>query len=698
MATQQYLPRGYGGSRYAGASLGVPYVSAYDPSVAGRYAGLMQQEYGKAISANQALALREGEIGDIMTQDIEGREDVLGKYKGRIDKIKEAYNQDLALAAPELARTIVEERSNPWYAKNVRYNKEFERRQKLIDQFGPNLQFTRDLPTGRLQDMEMEDIGFEYYNRQHLQQLFQEQFGKQALRKGDLELSDIPGYPGFVKTSQQLGLNEIEVAQLGEEQAYGFIEDSLEGMGLSPTPENIAMLRREFDDWAGSNLIRGAQESIKPRPTTTGGGSDLPFQLFPEESQLVKVEEEREPTPSRVEAKKEGRDIMDRYNSKELTFEEQVALEQNPDLVSEIENTPLKKSFTSNVGKVFKDSDIKDLIVSELRSNTTSIQSAFNGVTSALEKVGLLEVFPLAGEGGSTLYKLDGEPENLSQSEYRKIIKPLTSEYGNMKSYSHSEGAKQLARRVTAEVNKMVETGIYAISGDANVNVKQYFENVMLAATAKNLSASGVYITKGSGKDKDFSEQRSERKLNSLKNLKNNIRFGTVTYRESGPKGKPPELVMSTNEGNVHIPLKGEQGDIHGMQLSLLTTDPKIINDVFNASYDEILSKKGGSIPVGEAFGDPSLKIPGMTNIYRIDSDGQRMYVAPVGDNQLQASTPNELLQRIAAYVNLLTQQGAMQVQNPTLEFLVKRVSQLMTPKERKETNLGAIQSLMQFQ
>ena len=122
MATQQYLPRNYGGSRYSNQTLGTPFVSAYDPNVVGRYAGLMQQEYAKSTAANLATAGREAEIGDIMSRDPEGKEEVLGAYRDKVSRIKEAYGSDLALAGPELARAIVEERSNPWYAKNVQYN------------------------------------------------------------------------------------------------------------------------------------------------------------------------------------------------------------------------------------------------------------------------------------------------------------------------------------------------------------------------------------------------------------------------------------------------------------------------------------------------------------------------------------------------------------------------------------------------
>ena len=253
------------------AKVGVSFQPTYDPSHDQQIGALIQQEGQKAQAAMAGIQSQEAATGDIFSYDIEGREKRLSEFRSKTGEIKEKFGNDLAQAAPALAQAVVAERSNPWYQKNKLYTKEYERRQKLQDQFGPNLITMKDLPQGDLAGVDMDDIKYEAINRQNLYQIWNEELGDLGDKISDLGLSTDPKFAGMLKHWQLKGLTENQRLELVK--SYGpMIDQMLEERGWPNTPENRDMLAAEFDQWS-KQLIGGESSRYMQDPAYDDSGS-----------------------------------------------------------------------------------------------------------------------------------------------------------------------------------------------------------------------------------------------------------------------------------------------------------------------------------------------------------------------------------------------------------------------------------------
>jgi len=251
--------------------LATPYVSAYNPANTQRFSDLMQQEYQKAASAKAALNQFGAQVGDIPTQDIEGRDQRLSEFDEQVNKIKDIYNNDLALAAPDLATAIMKERQNPWYQKNRKYMEQSQRRQELLDKFGPNILFVNDLPQGNLNQMSMDDINFEYLNRLHLDQRLKEQYGKLAEKRTDLEVTQ--DKYGMLKYGYRKGLTPKERQELIADATQNYLPGLLKDLGFENNPQAASMVANELGDWVEGNLY-DQYDYTRVKNPMAGSGSD----------------------------------------------------------------------------------------------------------------------------------------------------------------------------------------------------------------------------------------------------------------------------------------------------------------------------------------------------------------------------------------------------------------------------------------
>jgi len=256
---------------------GIPYQSVYDPANDQRTAQLMMGENQKAMQALAGVQAQQAATGDIFSYDEAGKKERIDEFKGRTSQIKDKFNNDLALAAPALAQTIADERTNPWYQKNAAYTEQYQRRQKLVDQFGPNLMMFKDLPTGNLKDVNMEDINFEYLNRQHLYDIYKQNMGHLANKLTPIGLHKDPNNAGMLRSGQRKGLTENEALEAAKEHS-AVIDQIIQERGLTDTPEVRNTLRAEQDLWAQNNLVGGTAYQYRQDPTfdTSGGGNVFP--------------------------------------------------------------------------------------------------------------------------------------------------------------------------------------------------------------------------------------------------------------------------------------------------------------------------------------------------------------------------------------------------------------------------------------
>lgn len=240
---------------YNQPGVALSYVSSYDPSFDNNLVNLQNQENQKAMMAVAGMSERESQIGDVFSHDVKGKQEVVKSFQDKINRVKEVYNNDLALAAPALSSAIAKERQNPWYQKNALYNQELERRQKLTDQFGPNILFNKNLPQlgedKSLNDVQMEDIGFDYLNLQHVKQTLDQQFGALAKKKKDLGMKDIGD--GFIAFGERMGLSDKELANLKSKNPE-FLDNLLAQSGIQPTDQTRSVLSNYVSTWMDTNL------------------------------------------------------------------------------------------------------------------------------------------------------------------------------------------------------------------------------------------------------------------------------------------------------------------------------------------------------------------------------------------------------------------------------------------------------------
>ena len=183
-----------------------------------------------------------------------------------------------------------------------------------------------------------------------------------------------------------------------------------------------------------------------------------------------------------------------------------------------------------------------------------------------------------------------------------------------------------------------------------------------------------------------------------------------VTYDESSLSGTPPTLIIETDKKDIKggpntrisIPLSGEQGKIHAMQIALMTTSPNVINDAFDYTYDQILSEGGDSAKVSNLIGQ---NVPGFSDVIREEENGKIIYTAPIAgiDRPLESNSPYDLLQKVAIYNYIdairsgRSTDEAFLLENPQLEYLIRKTRQELTPKDIKENNFKVISALQQI-
>jgi len=704
---QQYLPATYNMPRYANTQIGVPFVSAYDPTVNDRYLGLVQQEYQKAFSANQALAAREAEIADIFSIDEAGKEETLGKYRSKIGAIREAYNQDLALAAPQLARAVAEERANPWYGKNVQYNKEFERRQKLLDQFGPNIRITKDLPQGSLNDMDMEDISFNYWNQAMADEMLQRDLGKAASMTRTLSPEPHPDYPDLYAYERTLkGLDETEAAEAAQRGAKRIIQ-SLENSGVTVDDTMREQIIEHAGLWADKNLRGGiTKRPIQIGSITGGSGSGNNGQFYSPGSRLIYTGNVVGDIPSEKEQKKAGEGLYEAYQEGTMTPEQEDFWNKNADLSEALtyEKQAAEENFSGGFDRIKK--HVEDAPIEEIKIGLQKgLQQdlSFEDALSASDVVERTETpnMMVYGAPPEITYSINGKPLDDLQ------LNQLRSKYND----AERKKKRFLEDTLVEVANRMFPHGArrgYAVSAtsDAIDRVNAYVAGTMIGPETdydKLRERYGIKIYKDSGKEK-----RSEKKVGkSLKAIGNfdfepSKQMGAIKYI-GADSNNAPEIQIKTSEGRIEIPLKDLEGQQHGMQLSLILNNPDLINDVFNYNYDTALNKRGGSVPVSEVLGIPKQieEDLGIGNIRRVKANeeianylgvekGTKVYISEIeGEGAIVRETPNELIFGIATHIGNL---GLIRATDPLYQYLYLQNNELATPKDIKDSNLARMQ------
>jgi len=730
MAQQQYLPASYGNlPRYASTTLGVPYVSAYDPSVSDRYGQMMQQEYMKGTAANQGLAQREAEIGDIYSEDLEGKEEVLGKYKGKIDKIREAYGHDLALAAPELARAVAQERSNPWYAKNVKYTQESQRRQKLLDQYGPNVLFMpgKDLPQGNLNQIDMEDIGFDYVNRLHLQDNFQTTYGDYAKKTTDLGLEIDPEFPAFAKQRTRKGITDTELNDLAEGEGRDYITNLLEGMNLEPTPENIEMLTGEFKSW-GKGLIGGEDVRVMQNyGFDADGGGGVSGQPLAPPNRLIYTGQVQDEILSDKEREKEGETLYQSYKKGDATPEQENFFNENQDLLKKFEYTEQAKKFKFGWSIPKSTEKVRvsvpgglpltvklpyKVTAEDMNEIESSLQQGIVDNLSFSEALQTSKVIdlvtpPEAYQGDGTGMSMPSYYAINNEKIRKRDLADLREQY-NKATQQKKKDIDQYERELSERMFPNTGRAGYVISATEGTidKVNEYLAGTMIGTETDYDSLSkrtGITVYKDSGNNK--SDRATGNALQAIGNFDFDAskQMGAIKYIGPGSRGTAPSLTIKTSEGRVEVPLGGFTGSQHGMQLSLLVNNPTIINDVFNYNYDSILDKTGGSVEISNVLGlDQSiLEEAGLSNIARIKAntqvadalgvgEGSKIYAANVeGKGTIIAETPNELIFQIATH---LGSTGLLRATDPIYEYLNLQNNELASPKNVIDSNFNRMQ------
>jgi hypothetical protein len=669
----------------------------------------MQREYGKAFSANQALAQETARMGELETRDIEGLDQRMGEFKDTVSAIRENYNNDLALAAPELARAVAKERQNPWYQKNKLYTQEFDRRQKLLDQFGPNILFSKDLPQGNLNNMNLEDIGFDYINRQHLFDMYNKQYGPLGKKPHDLGIVKDPDDSRYMRQGYRTGLTNDEVADLVNTQGEIYIDQAIENMGISDTPESRAMLKSEFENWAYNNLIGGEKytRSLNPDydpspeggPETMGGLEGL--------SNLVDKGPVNYTNLSDKDLRNAAKDLAGRIAvGEELSGYESSLVNLNPDIRKKIaDNNPVQNVFQdpSQYPDIFSEnlSQMQQYMLNNLGDLPKFSEE---GVRDMLTDLGIATRVvtgkDVTGQG-SIAYTVNGI--TYPYEEFKKLIQPLKNDYRKVVKYKNTDTYQEGLEELKNILGTSSAKSMFGIDDFKQDEVSGYILNSMLSGfDPEGLMSQGVSIERSMGDSVD-KKKKTKSLLEEIFKPDSKVKIGAVNFFGMGTSlEESPYASVETSEGNLKIPFKGDLGMQHASKISVAVNDPRLITQVFNHNYKSRIGDNGASVE--ELFGIPK-GTGGLSKVKRerrnINGNMQDVYIAPVklGERtyELIANTPGELFGKVEDYLTTydIKNSAGDPYRIPLVKYYVAQAQKEATAKDKKQAYISRAQEIL---
>ena len=246
-------------------------VSGYNPAGDQMYLKLMQDAKQRADQAQQATLLAESEIATMDTYDPTGKQERMSQFRESIDKIKEDYNYDLALAAPALSKAVVNERKQDWYNFNRRQIEAVKPWLTQRAKLGSNFYSVGDPRNATLDDPT--ELDARVFDLNQALDLPSETLAKEIAtehRYGHLApVKTLPTgepNPAYLKFIQGQGYSSVEDARnyfLNTTEGQAAITNILQSQGLDA---NDPRLRQRAERVMESNLVGARQERLVQNP------------------------------------------------------------------------------------------------------------------------------------------------------------------------------------------------------------------------------------------------------------------------------------------------------------------------------------------------------------------------------------------------------------------------------------------------
>jgi hypothetical protein len=514
--------------------------------------------------------------------------------------------------------------------------------------------------------MDVDDIGFEYINRQHLFDLYNKQYGHLAKVTTDLGMSRDPDNKDFLRTGTRTGQTEPEIQQLIESQGEEYVDNMLEQNGLSDTPENRAMLQEEFANWAYNNLAASENYSriLDPRAkeaieNSGGTGGVLPEPKLKPLDQQTTIDPNF--TPKQQTAAVLDMGIED-PNSKEVKFLDKAVAESKDEALQESWDS--LKELSNNINIPFAPpeqvSSIRSQILERVFDRTwfangrAGDKDAYTDIRDILVDNGIIEEKVVGDLNQSQTFYVDLEGNKYTDKQLEaKMPKDFINTYKKLDRIPKMqiEQLGDLYNPGAVTHSGYVPTGEGAAAN--NQALQELVKNSLGTKSFAELSATGIESFNDKGK------KHSENKTKEfLKTWREELGQGLQQYNSSvlpGTAASPPSLEIRNSKGeSLKIPLQREVAPLlelgtSGNIIQEVATSfgvPDLVDSDINYVAGQMFRKSNKrSLELSELLGGPAAGAS-LGTIKKEDS-GVYSYTAP-GATPIVASSPANLLRSIS--------------------------------------------------